>query len=229
MSLEIDTVSDKIPGLVDGAEYSPLLADDEWGVNDSTFLRYAERVACASGGYPEDVIDGLKQRFGTGGDHSVLDVAGGSNGRAVQDLLELGVMRNGLVTNFQDFRSSATRSVVELGHVSGNLSDVTTWKSIRAWRDRHAPDGFSLTTFFPVAALHEFSTRFYLNRLGELLDMAMPGGLLLLTVPEPVQNLMSEESYMCTLDQKPAVAKVEFAPRLSFTQCKPYYVTIEKA
>lgn len=203
-------------------------SDAHWGINDSSFYDYDHRIYGTVGS--NILLQTLLERFGTGEERVMLDVAGGSNGKAVQDLVERGIVNKGLVTNLEDRRTLKTRHLGSLGHVAGNLVHQKTWDDIEVWREQHAPEGFSFTSHLPVAGLQRLQPEFYFQATRMLVDMAAPGGLLMLQVPSVLRDntpatLIPED---CFLRTDPAIERTRILVD-NLDNMVPRFVQIEMA
>jgi hypothetical protein len=157
---------------------SGVVIADTWGTHRSSFTRYCERSTGAV--MSEKIISGMA-RFST---CAAIDIAGGSNGNALQELLSLGVIDKGLVTNYLDRRRDETKAIVNLGHVHGDILSRDTWLNIEEWQSREAPEGFGLVLHSPVAALQSLAPGFYKGAVHWLLDRTRSGGMLFSKIPE---------------------------------------------
>jgi hypothetical protein len=149
--------------------------DIRWDYNDTPFEYYGvNRTHGEASLYAHKVYEHLLVNPGV---KIALDIAGGSNGRAIRDLINLGLVNSGLVTNYEDRRNESTKKITELGHVAGDLIKQETWKKIQAWKDEFAPEGFSVIMCRPVGGLSYLPGAFYVGGLATLLDWLQPGGV----------------------------------------------------
>lgn len=154
--------------------------DRIWTTNNSSFEHYCRGLTFPSKKSFQTIVteSGIKNGIG-------LDVGAGSNAVALRDLLDSGILRKALATNYEDRRSREVRQDSRLGHVSGNILAVETWLEIDAWRQAHAPQGFDLIFHRPYGYLQNFPPQFYEAASNILLDLLRPGGIFFTQVPEP--------------------------------------------
>jgi hypothetical protein len=172
---------------LDTEDHQPLRRDAEsassdsvWGVNNSDFDSYAYRF-----GYePAKLRTLLETYIGKDARNVGIDIAGGADGIALQQLLAEGFLGKALVTNFEDTRVEATKELAALDHLEGNLLERQTWEKIMDWQHRNAPDGFALVMHRPVGGLQNLRPAFYRGAMHLLIDMTKPGGILLLQAPD---------------------------------------------
>jgi hypothetical protein len=154
--------------------------DGRWKVNNTSMIHYGKFDPSGEPSeYAKRHIDHLRSH--TGG--VALDVAGGHQGRAVRDLIDLGLVESGLVTNMEDLRERKTKRYTRLGHVAGDIIKAETWELIEGWKGRFAPQGFTSVTYRPYGALEDLPTEFYLGAAHTLLDWMAPKGVALLQIP----------------------------------------------
>jgi hypothetical protein len=158
--------------------------NDSWGTHGSSFTRYCERSA-ASAAMREKIISGMAT-FST---CAALDIAGGSNGDALKELLSVGVIDKGLVTNYLDKREDDTRAIANLDHVDGDILSRDSWHDIEKWQTKEAPEGFGLVLHSPARALQSLTpVFFYQGAVHWLLDRTRSGGILFSKIPEALSN-----------------------------------------
>jgi hypothetical protein len=166
-------------------------SDDDWISNDSNFNDY---VTCSL--LPDGLFDRiLDQHVGKNTENVGLDLAGGENGQALQDLLTAGFLGRALLTTYKDRRSIATKYLVELGHVEGDLIRPDTWQKIINWKHIYAPKGFALIMHRPLGALQDLNPSTYVGAANLLLNMLRPSGVLFTEVPGALYG--SGMSLMC--------------------------------
>jgi hypothetical protein len=206
---------------VDLAEVDPIarLLDmsekgDEWHVDDSSLEEYSVLA-----GLPEDFQAGLGgmilREIGTEPGNVGIDIAGGTNGRALQQLLEHGILERALVTNYTDARTDETKVVEGLYHRDGDLCDRATWEEIDGWIDENAPDGLSLVMHRPAGTLQDLPAPFYAGAFRFLLERTRPGGVHFLQIPEPLVIPSPERSL------KPVYEEVEDSVEVIFSNVDP--------
>lgn len=162
-------------------------ANDAWTTNNSTFSNY-----CESSGI-HDAEETIKRQLGRLGTNVVLDIAGGTDGNALQNLLDNSIIDKGLVTNYYDSRKRHARKVEALTHIAGDILQRSTWEQIEDWRTNNAPEGFSLIMHRPFGALQNLPTGFYRGATHALLDMLRPGGILFVQIPMSLQGWLKGE------------------------------------
>ncbi|HEX5455961.1 MAG TPA: hypothetical protein VFW77_01205 [Candidatus Saccharimonadales bacterium] len=206
---------------VDLAEVDPIarLLDmsekgDEWHVDDSSLEEYSVLA-----GLPEDFSTGLGgmilRSIGNGSGNVGIDIAGGTNGAALQQLLKPGTLEKALVTNYTDARSDETKAVVGLDHIEGDLCDRATWEEIDGWIDENAPGGLSLVMHRPAGTLQDLPAPFYAGAFRFLLERTRPGGLHFLQIPEPLVIPSPERSL------KPVYEEIEDSVEVLFSNVNP--------
>ena len=192
-------------------ERNSTLGDSRWGVNNSSLCSYGASPLSRKSPFAERLITQLGSRP-TG---VVLDIAGGNNGIAVQDLIKKGVARLGLVTNLEDLRNRRATKKRELHHIAGDIILQQTWREIDAWRQEHAPEGLAAVMHRPYGALQCLPAQFYEGGLNTLLDWTMPGGVGLFQIPDIL--LDDDLSTICQrLRSRQDVANI-FCPQASKT------------
>ena len=156
-------------------------SDDAWLVNDSGFDNYCRcaRIRPKRGGLRAII----ESTIGYDPANIGVDLAGGENGQALQDLLELGIIGKALLTTYEDRRSPETADNTLIDHIAGNLVLPDTWKRIIAWRKSHAPDGLALVMHRPVGALQNLPPSAYIGMANIVLDNIRPGGVFFTQVP----------------------------------------------
>lgn len=165
-----------------GTNESIATETDRWSKNDSGFDDYCSR-ATEGGLYYLDLEAIVRSRLGRFTTNVALDIAGGTNGAALQDLLREGMIDRGILTNYLDRRDEPTKDNPYLEHIEGDILASSTWQRIISQSKRHAPDGLSLIMHRPVGALQDLPPRFYKEAAHLLLDMLRPGGILFSQVP----------------------------------------------
>ncbi len=172
---------------LDGVKQTPLEAefldecgDGEWTVNDSGLSSYFFNVQFP--GYSRGP-SAVTERIGKHSTNIAMDLAGGSNGAALQDLISIGAIGRGLLTNFEDRRCPATRDNPLLDHIAGNLTHQDTWERIIEWANTNTRGGFDLILHRPVGGLQYLPTKFYSGCAQLLVDLLKPGGVMFCQVP----------------------------------------------
>jgi len=180
---------------------------DQWDVNDSSFARYAHRVEFI---YPSCTLPELVVQQHRDGDVGI-DIAGGTNGRALRDLLDSGILSRALVTNFEDRRSEEVKADTRLDHIDGSLLLPATWSRIINWQRTNAPAGLGLVLHRPCGGLQGLPTEHYRRAADQLIDMLRPGGLLFAQVPAVIARRSLKEDIM-RIQNRPDVARVHLTP-----------------
>jgi hypothetical protein len=158
-----------------------VIGDRSWGINDTPFRQYTADAVFPH--YPGGLEDIIQERIGYSDTNVGLDLAGGSQGRALRDLIKDGILTKGLVTNLEDLRTHNTKSDTRLNHIAGDLAIRQTWEDIIDWQAVHAPDGLSLIMHRPMGGLQHFSQSTYRRAAHTLVDMLRPGGIFFTQVP----------------------------------------------
>jgi hypothetical protein len=153
--------------------------DNEWMSNDSSFKDY-----CTYSLLPPGLIEKiLQQQLGRQSHNVGMDLAGGENGQALQDLLADGTLNKALLTTYTDRRSSHAKEIAEIDHIAGDLVNPKTWRKIIDWKRTQAPDGLALIMHRPLGALQDLKPSTYVGATNLLLDMMRPGGVLFSEIP----------------------------------------------
>jgi len=155
---------------------------DAWKNNNSTFADYCE---CSGIPNAEGIIRNQLGRSAVG---AALDIAGGSDGAALKDLLGDTVITRGLVTNYYDSRSLVTKATEALTHITGDILQSPTWEQIDTWQTGNTPEGFALIMHRPYGALQNLPASFYLGAVHALLDRLSPDGVLFVQIPQSLQK-----------------------------------------
>ena len=181
---------------------------DVWKMDDSGFDDYCERSRI------DGVADLIVSQLGRFGTNAALELAAGANARALQDLLERGVIDKGLATSFADTRSDETKAVEALSHRTGDLLEKEVWREILGWQAAEAPEGLSLILYRPWGALNHIQpTTAYQGAAHLLLDILRPGGVFFAQIPgalKPYSWTGTLAERVCTsIRQRPDVGRVE--------------------
>jgi hypothetical protein len=182
-----------VPGhdLID-RERTALLGDGRWTVNNSSFDNYAERF-----GYDRaDFRRILEETIGKDTNNVGIDIAGGANGKALQQLLEEGFLGRALLTNYQDKRWDMTKELPSLDHIDGDLLERQTWQRIIEWQRESAPEGFALVLHRPVGALQNLRPGFYRGAIQLLLDITKPNGVIFAQIPKIIVGGSRVDTYL---------------------------------
>ncbi|HRV75853.1 MAG: hypothetical protein H6799_02410 [Candidatus Nomurabacteria bacterium] len=172
---------------LDGIKQTPLEAefldecgDGEWTVNDSGLSSYFFNVHFPGLGRGPGVVTKI---IGKDTSNTAMDLAGGSNGAALQDLIDIGAIGKGLLTNYEDRRCPASRYNPLVDHIAGNLVHRDTWQKIIEWASLNTNGGFDLILHRPVGGLQYLPTRFYSGAAQVIVDLLKPGGVAFLQIP----------------------------------------------
>jgi hypothetical protein len=160
--------------------------DKNWRVNNSSMADYASRARMRRG--PNTLMDRLIAQVGRSKENVGLDIAAGSNARALQDLLGSGVIGRALATNYQDCRPNRLKASRRLSHIAGDLADPATWQEIADWKDEHAPEGFAVAMHRPIGGMQGMPEDFYAGAAHAALDMVRPHGFIFTQVPRNLTN-----------------------------------------
>jgi hypothetical protein len=160
------------------------LEEGKWSTTDSSIDDYSARANFL--GRSDGLVEIIRRQLGDADDNVGLDIAAGANGRALRDLLDSGILRKALITNFADKRSDEVKHNDRLYHITGNLVLPQTWHEILDWQETFAPDGLSLIMHRPVGALQDLPNATYRGALHLLLDRTRLGGLLFTQIPRPL-------------------------------------------
>jgi len=160
--------------------YAPRV-DNDWQIDSSRFSDYCKH-SCIP---PEhgDLLTIIESAIGRYATNVGVDLAGGENGEALKDLLELQVISKALLTTYEDRRDKETESNPLIDHIDGNLVSPNTWKRIIAWRKNNTPDGFALVMHRPVGALQDLPPTIYTGIANVILDNIRPGGVFFSQIP----------------------------------------------
>jgi len=153
-----------------------------WGTNNSDFEAYCVDLALPD--YPQGFAGIVEEAIGKNPNNVGMDLAGGSDGIALQDLLRDGILGTAIVTNYEDRRTSETKQNKRLLHIAGDLVKRSTWEDIIYSQKKHAPDGLALVMHRPVGGLQNLRPAIYRNAAHLLLDMTRSGGVLFLQIPD---------------------------------------------
>lgn len=153
-----------------------------WFTDDSDLESYDLDLSFPDN--PEGLSGILLDTIGRNRDNVGIDIAGGTNGVALQDLLKDGILGTAILTNYVDSRSEETREIEELHHVDGDLVDRSTWEKILEKQKELAPEGLDLVMHRPVGGVQTLATDVYKGATNLLIDITKPGGVLFLQIPE---------------------------------------------
>lgn len=172
---------------LEGIKQTPLEAgfldecgDGEWTVNDSGLSSYFLNIYFPGLGLGPRVVT---ERLGENATNVAMDLAGGSNGAALQDLIRIGAIGSGLLTNYEDRRCPATREISQISHIAGNLTHADTWERIIEWVTTKTEGGLDLILHRPMGGLQYLPTRFYSGAAQLLVELLKPGGIAFLQIP----------------------------------------------
>ncbi|HUY85295.1 MAG TPA: hypothetical protein VMU97_02150 [Candidatus Dormibacteraeota bacterium] len=164
--------------------------DRLWGTNDSALDHYCDNVDLLN--HSEGVAAIIQQQLAGTEGNAGIDIAGGTNGVALQNLLSMGLLEKALVTNYEDRRSLATRLRLgwfgPLKHVKGHILDTRTWSQIADWQQQVAPEGVALVMHRPDGGMQYLPPDFYKGAVHRLLDMIRPEGVMFAQVPHGLRD-----------------------------------------
>ncbi len=196
--------------------------DGLWSVNNSTIDDYSSRANFW--GHPGGLKFIIDAQIGGESDNVGLDIAAGSDARALRDLLDSGVLRLALATNYEDRRPDAVINDSRLAHIDGKLTDPATLAGVVDWKKRHAPRGFAIVMHRPIGGLQTLPFRTYRGASHLMLDMTRSGGLTFTQVP---RNLVASPRVLAglcaSIRQRSDVAEVIVSPP------KPPYTHVDSA
>jgi hypothetical protein len=213
---------------VDHPEHDPLeawqIATDTWQANDASFSDYCTMASMT--GLP-DVSRLVRQRLGSFTTNVGLDIAGGTNGVAIQELIADGAIDTGIVTNLLDKRGDEARNVDGLLHIEGDILKEETWhKLFVTLSEASEGAGPSLIMHRPCAALQYLSPHFYEGSFNLLFDWLRPGGVMFAQVPlifsTSANNLQKFCGYVQTRDD---IAELQVSEFITFN----YSAALSKA
>lgn len=162
------------------ADRNVVFGDSRWGVNDSGIRSYGASPYSTRSPFAAKIIAQLEKDP----PGAAMDVAGGSNGVALQDLFKVGAIDRGLVTNLQDLRNRRTKRNKKLDHIAGDIILPKTWQKMSDWRQEYASEGLSAILHRPYGALQCLPVQFYEGALSTLLEWMRPGGVGLFQIPD---------------------------------------------
>ena len=195
----------------DDNDLSLVSGSDAWYVNNSTFFDYARRASIFN--QPDGLAKLVVRQIGTAEDNAGLDLAAGTTARAIRDLLDSGVLRHALATNYSDHRPENVVADDRLDHIAGNLTVPDTWEKIIDWTKVKAPDGLALVMHRPLAGLQSLPTKTYAGAANLMLDMIRPGGLMFTQIPRTLVAKPSELSVLCQdIRERPDIDRVHITP-----------------
>lgn len=192
--------------------------DNNWSVNDTSIKQYGEhwRWNYLGNMFDGDLDEIIEDCIGLDSANVGVDIAGGANGRAIQDLLDSHILGKALVTNYEDFRSEETKEREELDHIDGDILHFDTWRKIIDWRRDNAPDGLAVVMHRPFGPLQYLHEKFYSGAANLLLDLMRPGGIMFAQIPERFLRDAAKLGRMCRLLQaREDIAKIELSKPLN--------------
>ena len=152
-----------------------------WGTNDTDLESLCADLSLPD--HPSGFMGILEKQLKGGEFKAGMDLAGGTNGVVLQDLLSLRLISRGLVTNLEDKRNVLTANNPYLGHVSGDLTNAKTWQDILTWQEDNTNGGFDLVIHRPVGGLQYLDANVYKSAAKLLLDNINGNGIALFQVP----------------------------------------------
>lgn len=222
---DLSFTNDMIP--VDPGSRLGIEGDSVWRVNNSTIEEYAQDAQFPS--YPFGLLGILESATHPEQQNVGMDLAGGSQAVALRNLLDSGVLTKGLVTNYEDLRTPATKADTRIDHIAGDLADTQTWQSIIEWQNTNAPDGLSLIMHQPYRGLQNFIPSVYARGAHLLLDMLKPGGVFYTQVPSALHQRTSDLSAVYRdLRTRPDVREIIPSTRSPYEEGRNIYGIIIK-
>ncbi len=158
---------------------------ESWPVNNSGLAEYFDPVKLD--GHPEGVLAVIERQIGGIEGNAAVDIAGGTNGVALRELLKLGLIEKALVTNYRNRPNWRARRA-GIDYVRGNLLKPKPWHKIIDWQEEEAPGGLALVMNRPDGGMQELEPRFYEGAANLLLDMIRPGGVMFTQIPHILRN-----------------------------------------
>jgi hypothetical protein len=192
---------------------------ERWGINDSHLNGYSERAGYVGTAFREHVdtpelVSVITRQLDGQEDCVGLDLAGGKNGVALQELVARGIIQKGLFTNYQDWRKSSTKANADSQtHIDGNLLRRDTWSRIIEWADTEAPQGFAVVMHQPGGALQGLSASFYRGAIHQLIDITRPGGIVFTKIPMRLRKDKAVLTEVCgSIKSRDDVERAELTP-----------------
>ena len=170
--------------------------DLAWMTNDSTLANYGHDFCVPGLGGLQRILD---ERLGGQTEAVGLDVAGGINGVALQDMMREGYISRGVVTNYADNR---TEVLPEIHHVAGDLKNGETWLKLFQARHSYAPRGFDVILHRPDRTLQDWPPHFYAWAGSMLTGMLAAGGLFVSQIPTGFSRDSLERQALCNQLQR---------------------------
>lgn len=159
----------------EGSSADPVV---RWTVDDSGLDSYAKLVYFEAG----SAIDVIKEHMQSLPNSTGIDIAGGSNGIAIRQCVELGIVSQGVFTNHFDVRDATTKES-GLHFIEGDLLVASTWEAIKNTQRQVAPEGFGLALHRPFGALQSQDLSFYSSMASKVIDMLKPRGIFFMQIP----------------------------------------------
>lgn len=157
---------------------------DQWTIDDSTFDSYVSMVYFREGSAHECINRALSNNP----DAVALDIAGGSNGRAIRDLIEVGTIKRGVYTRLMDNRT-CEQNDDSVKFFPGDLLKEQTWVDLSAIQHEYAPSGFNLVLHRPYGGLQDLAVNQYIDSIQKILDMMCSKGIFYVQIPgSPYRN-----------------------------------------
>lgn len=150
-----------------------------WNIDDSSFDSYVSMVHFREGTAQEQ----LERLLEVGKRAVGLDIAGGSNGRAITDMIAAGYLTGGVFTNFVDNRTDQTKHNPRLQFIDGDLVASTTWDKISRVQQQQSPGGFNVVLHRPYGGLQDLSSEQYLEGVQRVMALLRPGGAFYCQIP----------------------------------------------
>jgi len=183
--------------------------DRGWLVDDSHLSRFFDGVKLRNG----TPLEVMAQCIGRDPNNVGIDIAGGTNGVAMRDLVATGLVGKGLYTHFLDDRNPRL-SNPNVDLVTGDLATAQPWLSIRDWQQRNAPQGFAVALHAPGLGFEKWAPDTHLTALAMLLPMMQPGAVIFTQVPIEVLKDGNQEArldFYRAARRLPQVVAIELA------------------
>jgi hypothetical protein len=117
-----------------------------------------------------------------------MDVLGGLDGVALQQLVSSGVLSKSIDVDLRTHHGNGVSNNPKLHYVAGDILSSETWQPMIEKQAKLAPQGLALIIHRPYGALQHQPQNVYEGGAHVLLDMLRPGGVLFTQVPSTYKN-----------------------------------------
>ena len=166
------------PGDEKYPDYSTPEHKDIWAVDDSSFDSYVSMVYFKEG----SALELIEQAIGKSQGNTALDIAGGSNGRAIADMINEGYIGKGAFTNLTDKRD-LSKNKDNISFLPGDLTLEENWSSLKELQQTIAPNGFDIALHRPYGGLQDLAPSMYIGGISKILDLLRKRGILYAQIP----------------------------------------------